>query len=551
MSVSYAPRAETHVTPRTKHTRDLATLATIAFLCVGVGLRVMQYAANTSQWLDEVMLSWSVIHRAFLELLTRPLAYGQSAPPGFLAAQRLAIVLFGTSDLALRLVPSACSVGALFVYFRLAKLTLPGIGRPIAMALFATGAPLILYAGQAKQYSSDVAVAAILLLVVVQSWQAGIDRRRARLLALAGFVAVWFSNSAPLLLSGAALALLWPFASARAARQEEWSRLVPVAAIWAIASGASLWLARSNVSAAMRQTLVNYWSDGFMPMPPWRMAALVWPLQAFSRIFGGVESAGLWYPANRLYAVISLLGLASICRRDRRLGLLLIAPFLVTLLAATAHLYPFRDRLALFLLPSALLGLAEGIRVIAELAGRKIKLLAPAAVAVCMLPILYRSMSALPPYQSENIKPVLSHLRSQLQPSDTLYVYHGAGIAFAYYAQQFGVNRGHIVQGMCHYGDPRRHLEELDQLRGGARVWVLFTHSLPDYNEHQDLLGYLDTIGVRRAALSVPPHKPAGSFAWVAPVDLYLYDLSNPARLTGALATTFPVHPHNVTYTCN
>jgi hypothetical protein len=66
-----------------------------------------------------------------------------------------------------------------------------------------------------------------------------------------------------------------------------------VVTIWGGAALASLLVARANVSPEMRSTLFKYWADGFMPMPPWRPAALVWPLQAFSRIFGGIESAGL------------------------------------------------------------------------------------------------------------------------------------------------------------------------------------------------------------------------------------------------------------------
>lgn len=533
------------------HMREPAVWISIGFLCLGCGLRVAQYAANASQWLDETMLSTSIVSRGLPDLLTERLAYGQSAPPGMLLASRLAVVAFGPSDLALRLFPFLCSLVTLFVSFRLVNRVLHGVARPIAMALMAIASPLIVYSGQAKQYSSDVAVAAVMLLLCVDALQRALDGRRALLLAFAGFVAVWFSNASPLLLAGASLSLIWSACSAggRLREQLKWPGLV--VAIWGAGALVSLLVARAHVSPTMRNTLFKYWADGFMPMPPWRPAALVWPLQAFTRIFGGVESAGLWYPVNRFYAALSLLGLWSIARRDRALGALLIAPFGVALLAAAAHLYPFRDRLVLFLLPCALLGVAEGVRFLAELAAKRLALLGPLIVLACTAPLLVRAAGSLPPYQSEDIKPVMQHLRSRMRASDSLYVYHGAGIAFGYYEGQFGFQATKKQVGKCAYGAPQRYLEELDQLRGASRAWILFTHSLPAYNESRDILAYLDTIGVRLEQVIVPPHQPFGSYAWLGTAELYAYDLSDPARLSRATAATFPVHSSGIhTFTC-
>ncbi|MEJ0099042.1 MAG: hypothetical protein WDO12_04590 [Pseudomonadota bacterium] len=301
----------------------------------------------------------------------------------------------------------------------------------------------------------------------------------------------------------------------------------------------------------MREILLGYWTEGFMPMPPWKAASLHWLVQAFSRIFGGIESAGLWYPVNRLYAALSLIGLCSFWLRERRFGLLLIAPLLVTLLAAAAHLYPFRDRVILFLVPGALFGIAEAICLIAEFAARWLKPLRWVWVTACLVPVLVRAASSLPPYQSEDIKPALRYLSQQLQPSDAVYVYHGARIAAAYYAPQFGLSRDRITMGECHFGDPRNYLRDLDRLKGNSRVWVLITHSLPDYNEHLDILAYLDAAGARSETLEMPTHQPRGSLAWLASAALYRFDLSDSAIRAEVRAEDFPVHPHAITYACD
>ena len=88
---------------------------------IGVGLRVRALFANRSLWLDEAMLALNICGRSFAGLLA-PLDYDQGAPIGFLMLERLAVVVFGPTELALRLVPFFASIAALALAFQV----LPG-----------------------------------------------------------------------------------------------------------------------------------------------------------------------------------------------------------------------------------------------------------------------------------------------------------------------------------------------------------------------------------------------------------------------------------------
>src|SRR5215831_14681195 len=81
----------------------LQEVAMAAVLLAGVAVRLWEYLGNASLWLDELALSESILDRSVLDLLRRPLALGQSAPAGFLVAVKVSTMLFGTSELALRL----------------------------------------------------------------------------------------------------------------------------------------------------------------------------------------------------------------------------------------------------------------------------------------------------------------------------------------------------------------------------------------------------------------------------------------------------------------
>src|SRR5215475_14295682 len=96
------------------HQRTLVARVVMAWLpwlalFLGVGLRVREYLADRSLWIDELMLALGVNHRAVTDLL-RPLDFNQAAPAGFLVLVKSSTALFGNSELGLRLVPFLSSV---------------------------------------------------------------------------------------------------------------------------------------------------------------------------------------------------------------------------------------------------------------------------------------------------------------------------------------------------------------------------------------------------------------------------------------------------------
>jgi hypothetical protein len=88
--------------------RGLLTLLVV----VGLALRVWPYAANTSLFLDEILVASNITGLTLVELVTKPLALDQVAPGGFLFLEKLSVLVLGPSELALRLVPLLFSIGA-------------------------------------------------------------------------------------------------------------------------------------------------------------------------------------------------------------------------------------------------------------------------------------------------------------------------------------------------------------------------------------------------------------------------------------------------------
>jgi hypothetical protein len=123
---------------------------------LGVGLRLWEYIFNRSLYLDEILLTRSIVGMPLRELLTKPLLMDQVAPRGFLLVERLAVTILGPSELALRLFPFLCGVASVILFRRLAARVLTGAGPALALFLFAIGVPLIRYGGDVKQYAMDI-----------------------------------------------------------------------------------------------------------------------------------------------------------------------------------------------------------------------------------------------------------------------------------------------------------------------------------------------------------------------------------------------------------
>src|SRR5687767_582047 len=100
---------------RTERQEKAISWLLLAIVIIGAGLRLAQYLAAPALFFDEIAVARNILERSFWDLLTMPMAYNQSAPKGFLLAEKLATHVLGPSDYALRLFPLICSLGALFI----------------------------------------------------------------------------------------------------------------------------------------------------------------------------------------------------------------------------------------------------------------------------------------------------------------------------------------------------------------------------------------------------------------------------------------------------
>lgn len=510
--------------------------AIAAILLVGSALRIWQYAANTSMWLDEIAIARSIVGMPLWTLLTVPLPFGQVVPKGFLLAEKIAVLAMGPSDLVLRLVPLVCALVSLFVFWRIAARALTGAGPLVAVAMFATAVPFILFGSLVKQYSIDVFAAVVLTWLAIELVSQTASPHRGWYVGIAGAVLVWFSQPAVLVVAGLGAGVILLSRSTRRGGFAELRAVAPALTLWGLSAAAATLAAKASLTPRVGGFMTAGWAEGFPPLTLAALTETFWPLDRLKLLFGSGNHASLCYPLPMLYVALTGAGFVALWKGNRRFALLLMGPLFVTFGAAVARQYSFSDRLILYLVPSFLIAFAAFVEWARQRASLISPLLGWVSVVVLVAPTIYPVAAVPPPYRIEDMKPVLAYVQARRQPGDAMYIYYGAAQAVTFYGPRYGITNSAYSLGRSYRRHSRCYLEDLDTYRSRSRVWILMTHALYAYQERDDILGYLDTIGVRRDSFTVVSRAVGRN---PTPAEAFLYDLSDARRAASATAASF------------
>jgi hypothetical protein len=503
---------------------------------LGVALRLWEYFFNRSLYLDEILLTRSIVGMPLGALLTKPLLMDQVAPRGFLLVERMAVMAFGPSEWALRLFPFLCGVASVILFRRLAERVLTGAGPALALFLFAISVPLIRYGGDVKQYAMDIAAAIGLLLLAVDVREKEATTKRLLLAGALGLVIVWFSQTAVLAMAGIGLGLAvdWLISRDRKAGRE----LLIMIPLWGVASIAAVIAGMRSMTPSTREFMDDFWAGGFFPRTLKVTEAPGWFWERLSSIFSDPSLLRYRWPA--MFLIVALVGVIALWQRSRPAALLLVGPFVVTMAAAVVHQYPFRGRLIVWLVPSALIAAAAGAEWIRARASALHSAMETALGAALMLAFLASPVMAMwempPPYDIEHWRGLLSYLQSHRQTGDEVYVLPLQRIGMSFYGPSYGLQPQDWTTGVCEQNDTRAYIQDVDRYRGVRRLWVLSAATRPFRVARASVLKYLKTIGVKEDSVEFPSLT-------MTTVSAELYDLSDPARLQAASAESFSVPP--------
>ena len=338
------------------------------FVVLGIAARVIRYALRFPLWEDECFLSCSLLHRGYLDL-TASLDYYQVCPVGFLWLQLTMVKLLGFHEYSLRLVALVLSVASVFLFRHLAGRLLKGTPLVLAMAVFAVSYPGIRYASEGKQYCADLFVSLALSTIAVEWWRRPDQRKW--LWALVAVTPLGLALSYPAVFVGGGISLFVALSLWREQRRN-WLPWIAYNIVMAASFAGLFAVSARNQSAGALDMMQRCWDDGFPPLTQ-PLKLLVWLAEAHT-------SDMLAYPlgghsgASTLTFLCCAAGAAVLWRRGERMALLLLlAPLVLTFVAAAVHRYPYGQmvKFQIYLFPAfSILAAIGGVVLGSRFSGR-------------------------------------------------------------------------------------------------------------------------------------------------------------------------------------
>lgn len=429
------------------------TFPTIAAV-FAVGMVLTTFGLGRSLWLDEAWEANAIIAPS-LRIMLYHSTWLPTCPPPFPILVKMAVEVFGFSNTSFRLVPSLMGIISAASMFALSWRVFSRRYAVLSSALFILSPISSEYSRTLKQYTLELAVSTIVVLLAVMYLQRP-TRRRFFTLTAAVVVGLFFSYPVAFLLPGLVLVVLFSDSSADVSprspnptrMQSVWRAfiLATSSAVMLVAEGLLFILPNAADSSAFRA----FWSahngtDSFARVAASRGYRLLKYLPISERLF---QRKALVCSAAIFLLLVGFVLAYVKFRVGKRiwleLQLICLMPCVLLILADWFNLYPMVERTGLFLLPLVVILVVSSLQLIAEfVADRVRRQWLVAAVDVSMLCVtllvLWIAIATNPISRSktpeEEVAGAVSYLHDHATPSDIVWVHASVAEGFKLYSR--------------------------------------------------------------------------------------------------------------------
>lgn len=414
------------------------SLPWIIIVC-GILLRLFHYIENRSLWLEEAFLSYNFFNRNFTQLFQQPLDYDQQAPIGFLVIEDLVVDIFGQNEYALRFFPLICGIAAVILFYKLASIYLSKTGTIIALLCLSISNPSVYHSTDVKQYSLELLIS-VLLYLSYFFYRNRITPVQMLKWGAIGGIAVWFSYSSVFILGGIGIAMFWDRINNK---EYKLARYLLIAFfIWTASFLANFFIFAFR--GTKLEWMIDYWTrvPAFFPFPPRSFADFKIIFNLLRGIFDYPLGLGWQYIHTTGFMRVSIIGIGCFIiglvtwyKKKFDFFLALSIPLALTILASGLTLYPFFQRLLLFMLPSLLLITVKGLEVVYQQVRSYSRIAGNSILVIFVLPLIFNSIHlTLHPekiYKRLDTREAVQFLNSNVLEGEIIYdvLNHDMGVS--------------------------------------------------------------------------------------------------------------------------
>lgn len=430
----------------------------IAFLicAIGVFLRLKAYFASYSFWMDECSLAINVINRGIFGFFT-PLEHYQSAPPLFLSLIKILTLIFGNAEKVYRFIPLVCSIASIPLFYLASKKFLTNkIAVIFALLLFNLNYQLIYFSIEFKQYSSDVFFCLVSFLIFSNI---KISKSSNRKIFLYGLISA-FSLLFCLPLSFLILAfLLNEFFMEKTKIKSllifssPFFLIVPFYYFYNLLPSKNIMMSRFS----------ELWSGGFIDS-----------FLDFISIFR--ENIFFFFNSKMALGFLLLLGFGFYFLIKQKKNLLIPFFFSIVLFASIFHIYPLKERVALYILPFLILVLLVFVDKL--LIKNKLKsIVAILIMFFLIMPVfnlyksgIYEKIQNKKSYANK----MFSVLKDNFNQNDILIYNDASASIYEFYCAYYGFSADKFIQINLSQYSREYYLSLLNYLKKGKTFWFYY-----------------------------------------------------------------------------
>ncbi len=497
--------------------QPISNTISLFILFTGAFFRIWQYFYSGSFWLDEAFLAVNIIQNPLSSLFVEPLDSNQGAPLAFIFIVKNLSLLLGETDLVLRIFPLISGLLALpTTYYLSYSILKSATARICLIGLIAFSPVLIYYSSEFKQYSTDVFVCLLIILVALnfQHWKYGVFS-----LTLVGIVGVWFSHPSVFILTAIGVVI------GLETLIKKQFRFLPTLCLigfsW-LASFAIIYFL-SLRSLAKNSQLINFWTNGYAPAPInltnlgwyWESALGLVYLTFFEQNAVGTPVLPQWFSTTNVFLlIVTTMGIIHLFFNFKRLFGIITLTITVSVFVSAFWLYPFRGRLVLFLIPLVFISMSNFVDWLSTSHNKFAKILAKVS-AIYLVVILFMLPAvdiALNPHPHSDIKNAFNYVRIHRSPDDAIAMNIWAVPPFKFYAEQFDLNNMQVLGHFPNDTQPEEITQMICQYQLFRPTWFIFSHQ---YDERIAIVTQLQS-------------KSSQFKAWEAGnAGAYLFDFTN------------------------
>lgn len=414
-------------------TRDKVYYTILALIIfIGVIIRLKLFFINPSLWNDESAVAWNILSKKYIELF-QPLRFVQVAPPAFLILVKIVVSLFHVQnnlwlcDLVMRVIPliTGLIVPVIF-YFLCCKLLNTKISRIVALLFFTLNPVLINYSFELKPYIIDV-LFTICILIILLNIDLNKDKPK-KLFYLGIFLSImpWFSLTSVIVLFAGFTVMSFYRENPKNFLILTFPTLVSIIIY--------LRIFIMNSYIANKDGMFAYWGGNFIE----KNLSNLTPLNIHNMKYFFEDIPNMSYSLVTLFAIIGFI--LFIKDKKYRFLSIFIITVATTVILSVFKIYPYYERLVLFIIPFIILFIAKAFDI-------KNRILSSIIFVFMIIPFIILSCNLLKLNEiskQDYARQMMIIMSNKIEPQDTIVIGSESNIDFVYYNMFFNFNHNKL-----------------------------------------------------------------------------------------------------------